>query len=100
MTFRGQCSLQIQTHFYVEMSTGVHNDSANTGFSDQGKSMLQRGLQPGAETVGTGAEDERSAQMIPVSIRGMQEPLLPVAAGDTKVGSLSFICGNSSYFVS
>lgn len=78
----------------------MRNDLANTGFSDQGKSMLQRGLLPGAETVGTGAEDQKSAQMVPISVRGVQEPLLPVAMGDTKVGSPSFICRNSSYFVS
>lgn len=54
MTFRGRCSLQILSHFYVEMSTGVHNEGANTGFSDQGKSVLWRGLLPGAETIGTG----------------------------------------------
>jgi len=54
MTFRGRCSLQILSHFYVEMSTGVHNELANTGFSDQGKSILRRGLLPGAETIGTG----------------------------------------------
>ena len=40
-----------------------------------------------------------SAQVIPVLIRGVQEPLLPVR-GDIKMGSLSFICGSSYYFIS